>query len=208
MKYYPPAFQKPDFHCPHCSVYAKQTWGDIHYSLFQQGYRTELKVSKCSHCQDESYWFRGNMIIPSTGVIEMPRDELPEDCKVDYMEARDIFQKSSRGSAALLRLCIQKLMKHLGESGENINSDIKNLVQKGLSPLIQQSLDICRVVGNNAVHPGEMNISDSPELTAKIFGLINMIVDDRIIRPKEIQKLFESLPSGALEAIEKRDKPK
>ena len=37
---------------------------------------------------------------------------------------------------------------HLGESGKNINDDIAALVKKGLNLMIQQSLDVVRVIGN------------------------------------------------------------
>jgi hypothetical protein len=104
------------------------------------------------------------MVIPSDAPVEPQHPDLPEDCSVDYREARDIFTKSPRAAAALLRLSIQKLMPHLGEKGANINDDIKSLVSKGLSITVQQSLDFCRVVGNNAVHPGEIDINDSPEV--------------------------------------------
>lgn len=96
-------------------------------------------------------------------------------------------------------------MIEFGQAGKNINADIAELVKQGLPPLIQQSLDICRVVGNNAVHPGEIDLDDSPEIAHSLFKLINLIVHDRITRPNEVKALYEALPSGALEAIEKRD---
>jgi hypothetical protein len=205
MKYYPPEFEKDEFHCPTCNVYARQLWAHLYYTLHSQSRNTPWKVSRCVHCNGEAYWHQGLMLVPSAGTTELPSPDLPDECRTDFLEARDIHTYSSRGSAALLRLCIQKLMAHLGEGGENINSDIKSLVEKGLPPLIQKSLDICRVVGNNAVHPGEIDLLDTPEIGATMFKLINVIVEDRITRPKEIQKMYESLPEGALLAIEKRD---
>jgi hypothetical protein len=131
--------------------------------------------------------------------------DLPEDCAADYNEARDIVARSPRGAAALLRLSIQKLMPHLGAKGNNINDDIKHLVERGLPVLVQQALDVCRAVGNNAVHPGELNVHDSPEIAQQLFPMINFIVEDRVTRPREVQELYDKLPASAREAIAKRD---
>lgn len=152
-----------------------------------------------------SYWHDEQLLVPSASTIEMPSLDLPESCKGEYLEAREIIDISPRGAAALLRLCIQKLLKELGKSGNNINGDIADLVKEGLPLLVQQSLDICRVVGNNAVHPGEINLDDTPEISRSLFRLINLIVHDRISRPKEVKALYDALPAGAREAIERRD---
>lgn len=161
--------------------------------------------SYCTHCHKWCYWYDGRLMVPSASQVEPMHHELPEDCRADYEEARDIVGRSPRGAVALLRLCLQKLMPHLGETGRNINDDIKSLVTKGLPLMVQQALDVCRVVGNNAVHPGELDIDDTPEIAHQLFRMINFIVADRIARPKEIQALYAQLPQGARDAIEKRD---
>ncbi|WP_415663473.1 DUF4145 domain-containing protein [Vibrio taketomensis] len=51
-----------------------------------------------------------------------------------------------------------------------MNNDIKELVSEGLSPKIQQALDSLRVVGNNAVHPGQINIDDNAEVAYKLLA--------------------------------------
>ena len=145
------------------------------------------------------------MIIPQEAPVETAHPDLPPDCLAEYEEARAIFARSARAAAALLRLCIQKLLPHLGETGKNINEDIKSLVSKGLPSLVQKALDYCRVVGNNAVHPGEIDLNDTPDIAQNLFRMINFIVEDRITRPKEIESLYNQLPEESRKAIEKRD---
>ena len=122
-----------------------------------------------------------------------------------YEEAGTILSLSPRGAAALLRLSIQKLCKHLGGKGENINDDIGDFVSKGLDPRVQQSLDVVRVVGNNAVHPGVLDLKDDRAIAEKLFGLVNLIAETMISGPKHVQALFDSLPESERKAIKKRD---
>ncbi|MFL6208203.1 MAG: DUF4145 domain-containing protein [Pyrinomonadaceae bacterium] len=205
-KYFPPAQRKPEFHCFHCGVFAAQHWSTV-YKVIATGYQASgIERCLCRHCSNESYWYQEQMIIPAASFAEPPHPDLPADCLADYIEAASVVSASPRSAAALLRLSIQKLMPHLGERGKNINDDIASLVAKGLPPLIQKALDYCRVVGNNAVHPGEIDLSDTPEIAHELFRMINFIVDDRIARPKEIESLYNSLPQSARDAIEARDK--
>lgn len=206
--YTPPVFEKTSFNCPHCGAFASQRWVAVFVGYGTSEHVPTLKYCLCSHCRDFSLWHNEKMIVPLTGGAALPNNDLPDDIKADYEEARAIFNISPRGAAALLRLCIQKLCKFLGEEGKNINTDIGNLVKKGLPPRIQQSLDIVRVVGNNAVHPGELNLNDNMETAAKLFLLVNIVADVMITQPNEIDKLFNSLPPNQLDGIAARDKQK
>lgn len=146
------------------------------------------------------------MVYPLTGNVEMANADLPDDIKNDYNEAKDIVIISPRGAAALLRLAVQKLCVHLGEKGKNINDDIESLVKKGLPKTMQQALDSVRVVGNNAVHPGTIDLNDKIEIAYALFGFVNVICEVLISQPKKIQEFYEkNIPESIRNGIEKRD---
>ncbi|MFY2839348.1 DUF4145 domain-containing protein [Achromobacter xylosoxidans] len=169
-----------------------------------------FQVSKCSKCQRLAIWREtgidsGKMLFPADISAPAPHEDMPSTCVEDYNEAREIAGNSPRGAAALLRLVVQKLCIELGQPGKNINDDIKQLVKAGLPVDAQQALDVLRVTGNNAVHPGEMDIDGDPSLVAASFNLINFIVDQQIAQKKRVANLFAKLPAGAKDAIAKRD---
>lgn len=135
----------------------------------------------------------------------MPIEDMPEAIKADFMEAREIVNASPRGAAALLRLCVQKLMPILGERGRDINDDIASLVKKGLPVAVQQALDSLRVIGNEAVHPGAIDLNDNRETALALFELLNFIVERTITQQKKISDIYGKLPKSKLDAILKRD---
>lgn len=72
---------------------------------------------------------------------------------------------------------------------------------------VQQALDVVRVVGNKAVHPGQISFDVDDKATATmLMRLLNIIVDRMITEPKEIDSLYQGLPESVKESIEKRDK--
>jgi hypothetical protein len=204
-KYYPPIFEGKQFHCILCGVYASQYWGSLYRQTASHSIGTGFKYSKCNHCGEMCYWYEERMIVPSEAPVPPPHVDMPENCIAEYNEARDIVSRSPRAAAALLRLCVQRLMIELGEKGKNINDDIGVLVKKGLPVEVQQALDYCRVVGNNGVHPGEIELTNNPQISHSLFEMLNFIVEDRITRPKKVAELYSILPEGALKAVEKRD---
>ncbi len=164
-----------------------------------------IHISRCYNCNEIGVWFGERIAWPQRGSISRPNQDMPQDARLDYEEAAEIVDNSPRGAAALLRLAIQKICLHLGGEGKHINEDIASLVKKGLDPRVQKALDVVRVVGNNAVHPGEMDIRDDRETADSLFNLVNMIVDIMISQPKHVSNLFSKLPEGARDAISKRD---
>ena len=217
-EYFPPALGKGEYHCPHCNVYAKQFYAHLHavsqyhwttivdnHDKFNEFLRKEWIVTKCQRCANVVVWFEGKMIYPKTMIAPLPNSDMNEQIKADYIEAGTVFSDSPRAAAALLRLALQKLCRQLGEKGENINEDIKKLVAKGLNPLVQKSLDALRITGNNAVHPGEINLEEEPEKVLKLFDLLNFIANKMITEPREIESFYSALPDGALDAVKKRD---
>ncbi|OIO80346.1 hypothetical protein AUJ84_03830 [Candidatus Pacearchaeota archaeon CG1_02_32_132] len=209
-------FQKPEpksksFTCPHCGVLAMQVWSEFMTNFDREhtsGWELQgnMDVGKCDHCSKITIWLENEMLYPSKSSVPLPNEDLEEDIKKDYNEAAEIIEKSPKSAAALLRLAIQKLCKQLGEKGEKINDDIKELVKKGLPTKIQKSLDIVRVIGNESVHPGQINLEDNKETAYKLFDLVNLIANTMITQPKEIDNLYNTLPKEKLKGITERDK--
>jgi hypothetical protein len=203
------------FNCPHCGAFAAHTWStavECKYKYQSANgvsapatFILAARVSKCSHCNLSTIWIDDKMVYPVTSTIEAANEDMPQDVKADYEEAKNVIMFSPRGAAALLRLSVQKLCVHLGEKGENVNEDIKKLVVKGLPVTIQQALDVLRVVGNNAVHPGTIDLKDNIETAYSLFSLINLICDNQISQPKRVAAIYSALPQRDRENIEKRD---
>jgi predicted nucleic-acid-binding Zn-ribbon protein len=213
-EYVLPALRENAFNCPKCNVYAKQQWFHMRGAQDAAGYGLQISderfmISSCAHCGFPTIWFGQKIIFPLGSTAEPANADLPDDIRLDYEEASTISSLSPRGAAALLRLAIQKLCKHLGQPGTNINADISALVVAGLPSRVQEALDSVRVIGNEAIHPGTLDLRDDRQTTNKLFKLVNFIARKMITEPKEIAEIYGALPADKLEAIKNRDlKPK
>ena len=164
-----------------------------------------VSLSHCFNCKNVSFWIYDRLVYPRTGKTLPANPDLPEEIRADYDEASKILAESPRGAAALMRLAIQKLCKKLGQPGKNLNNDIAALVEDGLDPSIQKALDTVRVIGNNAVHPGVMDLDDDRATAENLFWLLNVIVERMISVPKHIDEGYKALPEQARKSIEERD---
>ncbi len=208
-----PEFDGSAFNCPFCGAYSAQKWsrmeeadtGGIGVTPLGNSRVKSFYGSKCEHCEHVAIWLDEKMLFPTVGPAELPSLDMPDDVRADYDEANSIANASPRGAAALLRLAIQKLCRHLGKPGKKINDDIAALVADGLPPKVQQALDTVRVIGNDAVHPGTIDLRDDPETVAKLFRLTNFIVQKMIAEPKEIEGIYSGLPESKRKEIKRRD---
>jgi hypothetical protein len=217
-----PSIKETAFDCPHCGAFARQKWAQAEAKRIiasvapVEDPRTfggtrpvqNLWLAFCERCDRMTAFYQGHQIYPDVGVGPAPNPDLPDDIRADYSEAQGVANRSPRGAAALLRLCIQKLCQQLGETGKDINADIASLVKKGLPVRIQQALDVVRVIGNNSVHPGQIDLKDDQGTVTVLFELVNLIAQHMISEPKAVQEMYAKLPQSALDQIAKRDQPK
>jgi hypothetical protein len=206
--YEPPAYSEQAFNCPHCEAYAAIHWAPVEYMMPDNTRRTmdNLKLATCTKCGKHSFWVDEVMVYPDQMTVPAPNADLDEEIQQDYLEAARILERSPRGAVALLRLGIQKLCRQLGQPGKKINDDIAALVKAGEIPQrVQQALDIVRVVGNNAVHPGQIDLRDDRDTALRLFPLVNLIAERAISQPKEVEEIYGTLPEADRKKIERRD---
>lgn len=203
--YKDPEFLSKAFNCPFCGAYSNQQWYQLQYTPYAKQNLVGGHSAFCSCCGRYSIWFDRKMIFPDHLNVVEANCDLSDDIRADYDEAASILQKSPRGSAALLRLAIQKLCLELGEKGD-IDKMVGNLVKKGLPETVQKALDTVRVIGNEAVHPGALDLKDDIATASKLFKLVNFIAEKMISEPNEINDLFDDkVPEPKKQAIEIRD---
>lgn len=219
---------KNTYYCPGCQGRTSHSYTSINSKTFNSNYVLQSTCDSCQHLEiwmkklevyypeeyeelgkDPEFSFTDELLIypKEDPTAPIPIQDMPEDVKNVFKESASVISLSPRASAALSRLAVDMLLPHLGESTGDINMRIGNLVKKGLPTEIQQALDSLRVIGNNAVHPGEIDLKDDKQTSIALLELLNFIVEDRITKPKKISSLYNKLPRGALNGIKKRDNP-
>lgn len=227
-KYIPPKYGEAGFNCPNCSMYSHQDWTEI----LSTGLRSQLKsglqrkspviangihvnnyhienegaISKCYQCNKPAYWIKGILVYPRISQVPSSNPDMPENVKKIYEEAREISSLSPRASAALLRLALEKLLPQVGAKEAKIDKMIGELVGNGIPKEVEKALDGMRVIGNEAVHPGTIDIQDNPDIASALFKLLNFIVDRMITQKKDIEEIYDLIPESKLQGITDRNK--
>ena len=208
--YQPPTYGIDAFNCPHCHAFSAMSWGDAKSDWQRSNYSAsvdDVEFAYCARCHAWSIWLgKEEMLYPKNISVDDANDDLPEGVKQDYIEAASILQDSPRGAGALLRLAIQKLVDSLVDGEDDLNKKIGTLVGRGLDDKIKKALDIVRVIGNEAVHPGQIDLNDSPQIVRQLFKLVNIIGQKMITEPKELDEMYSLLPAEKKAGIDARDK--
>lgn len=202
----PPSYRKADFDCPHCQIHAAQYWTLLIRGT-KEGARDhpDYDISSCNNCHNVAIWYKDEMVYPLSRSSPMPNNDLPQEIKDDYNEARDIVERSPRAACALLRLSIEKICNEQVPGSGDLNAKIAKLVTQGLDSRIQRALDSVRVIGGEAVHPLQMDLKDDIKTAKSLFNLVNVIADWAYTQKKNVDEIYDNLPTSKKEAIEKRD---
>lgn len=213
--YVSPDYMKDSFTCPHCGTLSLMHYVCVNYANGNYYSTTAnnkrvgdswILIATCHNCKKKIIWIDNIYAYPDV-VAEEANADMPDSVKQLYDEANLIYNKSPRAACALLRLAIDRLCNELGETDRDINKNIGALVRKGLPQTVQQALDVVRVVGNKAVHPGQIAFDVDDKNTAiMLMRLLNIIVERMITEPKEIDSLYQELPESVKNAVENRDK--
>ncbi len=214
------SFRKDLFECQHdffLNYREKIGWEGQHYiqrfldevepKILNNSNRPYFLVT-CTHCNDFSFWVNEKMVYPLVPTSPPPHEDMPEDVKKTYEEARQVQPFSVRASAALLRVSLEQLTVHLGETKGNLNTRIANLKKKGLPSRIIKSLDILRIYANEGgAHAGTIDLEgkDNEDTVLNLYKLINNIVYHTIASDKMVDDLYDGIPDAKKEGIKNRD---
>ena len=146
------------------------------------------------------------MILPECGRGPGPHADMPGQVKKVYEEARKVASKSAGATAALLRKAAEMLCREVlweehggGSKWPSLDKGIAKLKDAGvLSPKCVEGLTIVRLVGNDAVHEGVIDMEEDEQSLELLFDLINDIVQETISRPRERKAM-----SAKIEAVGK-----
>ena len=225
-----PQYGANEFNCPHCGAYSTQFWIDtdslrFHHSTEVRN-RLGIRISfvgniafcACLRCRNITVWvaeqvtddrpaemYDWNQVYPITSSAPPPSEDIPKEIFKEYSEARSIVGDSPRAAAAMLRLCLQKLMPILGENDGHLRTDIQSLVDKGLPQDILQALDSLRIFGNESLHPGTIDLNEDPATALVLFKALNIIIDRMITDKKELRDLHNLTPPSKRIIASKHD---
>jgi hypothetical protein len=66
-----------------------------------------------------------------------------------------------------------------------------------------KALHIVRIAGNEAVHPGELDLRDDAETVGALFEIVNYIADATLGQDSLVDALWASLPDSKTDPVEK-----
>lgn len=169
-----------------------------------------LAFCMCHSCENYSLWANRKLVHPPKSIVKRPSEFMPDDVKEVYQEASSVFEHSPRAASALLRLALERLLPQVGAEKDSINNMIAQLArEKKIMKKTKEAMDSLRIIGNDAVHVGEMIFDkdrDEKKVALSLFRLLNRIVNETIESENELQEIYNGLPENKLNGIKQRDK--
>lgn len=196
-----PAFRNDSFLCPHCGVVSQQLWphAPLGYRMPDANIRSfvpdRFTVSLCVNCQRPSFWHEKRLVYPSKYPLP-PVKSMPKSVREIYEEAQSVLYHSPRASSALMRLAIEQLMCEVAAcSGKSLHELIEERKDELGLRLYKMAVGL-RLVGNEAVHVGQIDFDEDQEVAELLFYFINRITERLIEEQMMIEKIKGVLPES------------
>lgn len=206
--------------CPHCGVksqhkYLNKINGRYEFKVVPNSNPANFSIHskydsnlqdfnaiQCVVCGNYSVYHQGKMIYPIASNVSKPNDDMPDNVKEIYLEARNVLNISPKSACALLRLALEMLMGELDVDGRTLNDKINNYCDKYNSDnRLIKACHLLRLVGNDVVHSGVLDVGDNEDIARAMFGILNEIVDETITKKNKMDVIFESLPKNKTDSI-------
>lgn len=204
--------------CPHCLGLTQHIWGVLQFHAHADTSPVNaFDAATCIGCNKISIWTYtsgtrlftpSKKLWPPTSLAPLGDAGLAGLSGEVYAEAASVLDASPRAAAALLRLCLELLLKDLdiGKKNDNLSSRIGAArKERGIPETIKEACDVLRISGNGAVHAGQIDGDDSHETALALFGLVNLISHRLVTEPKQVGEMYARLPESVRENIDKRD---
>ena len=202
-EYITPKLNSERFTCPRCQIPTFHTWYTHlagHGIQGNSGVFADLNghtLSICRNCSHLLFWFKEQIYFPQILEHPVPNNAMPKEVADLFQEARETYRVSAGASAALARLSLQHLLKHLGEPGENLHSEVKGLLARGVPPVVERILEAIGIQGEKSLHPGTIYLNENKEHVPALLEVINIITEVLVRGPHEAEELLKKLQPQA-----------
>ena len=127
-------------------------------------------------------------------------EEIPDNLRTDFIEARLVLEYSPKASAALSRRVLQSLIRDKeGISKKNLYKEIDELLKLNKLPsYLADVVDGIRHYGNFAAHPSEDSVTGEiievePGEAEWMLEILDDLFDFYFGQPKKVQERKDSL---------------
>lgn len=154
------------------------------------------------------------MLYPFGGTAPVAAENMPDDVRELYEEARAVVGLSRRAGAALARATLERLLRGQYPDVKS-NARLEDLIlraEQDVSSGLIDLLTLIRHVGNKSLHVADVPddavvmvmAPEQTELAEVLFAAINELVDELITKPQRNARLGALIPDGVRETIERK----
>lgn len=179
-------------HCPACGKLI------IYY---QEGSRVSTIFDRTETLNGYLNAEREDIIYPKFANFTVA-EEVPDEYKTDYIEAKSVLPISPKASAALSRRILQNVLREeLGIKKRTLEQEIETFMQtEGVPSYLGEAVDAIRNIGNFAAHPmknthtGEIVSVEDGE-AEWLLEVNEALFDYVFIQPKKLEERKNALNS-------------